>query len=355
MMRRVIEPSVHDLGSDNHRSPEGGILDFADAVLYNRAPLPKSEDVKFVRYYPNGFETLFHVAVVWTFGELRKRKIQQPCIAVLCRSNPFLAKLSTILGDSHVYNDRTFGPLEHDVLWDADLSAASAAVVGSIMEWPHQPERTALPNTLRLITHYYRLKNAEQPSKSAAEKVRRFGDSAAALESAAEPKIKAAKELRQAFHSGMTMTGNPVEDWKLARHVLERIKDLNELYREARMVRLFGARDALATGLAAAWISSGTYGGAASLVKRILDRERLVSSEHDVRGCTLMTIHKSKGKEFDAVVLVEGVYQSAFFDQGRESFPFEKSRRLLRVALTRARSIATIVRPQNAYPLVVES
>jgi DNA helicase-2/ATP-dependent DNA helicase PcrA len=150
------------------------------------------------------------------------------------------------------------------------------------------------------------------------------------------------------------MIGDPVEDWKRARHLLEEIKDLNELFREARMVRLFGARDALATGLAAVWLSSGNYADAASLVKEILDQERLVASDRDPRGCMLMTIHKSKGKEFDAVVLVEGAYQSQFFDRDREKFPFERSRRLFRVAMTRARSMVTIIRPKNAPPLVEE-
>jgi DNA helicase-2/ATP-dependent DNA helicase PcrA len=64
-----------------------------------------------------------------------------------------------------------------------------------------------------------------------------------------------------------------------------------------------------------------------------------------------MNMHKSKGKEFDGVVLVEGAFKSGFFNE-REKPPFEPSRRLLRVGLTRARTLVTIVRPQKARPLV---
>jgi DNA helicase-2/ATP-dependent DNA helicase PcrA len=65
----------------------------------------------------------------------------------------------------------------------------------------------------------------------------------------------------------------------------------------------------------------------------------------------VMSMHKSKGKEFDGVVIVEGVYAGLFFDPGRERPPFERSRRLLRVAITRARINVAIVRQQDVHPL----
>ena len=119
-----------------------------------------------------------------------------------------------------------------------------------------------------------------------------------------------------------------------------------------RLVRLFRATDALASGLADRWLASGGYGGASDLVKRILDQEKLIAADRDPEGCILMNIHKAKGKEFDGVVMVEGAYKSGFFNIGRETPPYEPSRRLLRVGLTRARSLVTLVRPQKALPLV---
>lgn len=100
------------------------------------------------------------------------------------------------------------------------------------------------------------------------------------------------------------------------------------------------------------WIANGDYAGAVDLVKRILDRERLISADRDPQGCVVMTIHKAKGKEFDGVVLVEGSFASQFFDTNRERPPYEKSRRLLRVGITRARHKVTLVRPQGAHRLV---
>jgi DNA helicase-2/ATP-dependent DNA helicase PcrA len=72
-------------------------------------------------------------------------------------------------------------------------------------------------------------------------------------------------------------------------------------------------------------------------------------------GVNLMTLHKSKGKEFDGVVIVEGAYRSKFFDDVHEFPPYEASRRLLRVGITRARRRVVLVRPQGALPLTVAS
>jgi hypothetical protein len=54
------------------------------------------------------------------------------------------------------------------------------------------------------------------------------------------------------------------------------IDALKELYREVRLVRLFRATDALASGLAERRLGLGKYSGASDLVKGILDQEKLM-------------------------------------------------------------------------------
>lgn len=352
ILQETIRPAVFDLGRDNHRSPTAGILQFADAVLHNRAPLPDVPEVKSVGYYNRGFASTVHAAVIWTFSKLRKAGIERPTVAVLCRSNPFVAQLSAILLEPHKYKETTLKPVEHDVLWDADLSAAAAQVVGSVLEWPGKAPGAAARATLLAIAHYYRIKNAESPSQSAADAARRFSEAADAVREGKPPRIKAAKEVLKARENGLAFSGDPVADWRLARRVLQENKALAEVFREARMVRMFRATDALGNGLSTLWLASSNYGGAADLVKRVLDRERLLSADRDPQGCVLMTIHKAKGKEFDGVVLVEGAYASPFYSTSYEKPPYERSRRILRVGITRARKLVTIVRPHNAPALV---
>ena len=351
ILREEINPAVFDLGGDNHRSRLTGILQFADAVLHNRSPLPNPPEVSIMRYRANGFASMVHAGVIWTLSKLGKQGIAQPSVAVVCRSNNFVAQLSAILVEENQFKNQKLPPVEHDVLWDADLSAAAAQVVGSILEWPGKSPETAVHDTLRLIAHFYRIKNAESPSKAASENARKFDEAATAVDDGRKVKIKAARELAGLAVGGFNFVGNPVDDWRKARRVLQDIKALGELFREARMVRLFRATDALGTGLSELWLTAGNYDRAADLVKRILDRERLLAADRDPQGCALMTMHKTKGKEFDGVVLVEGAFASRFFDTNREEPPYQRSRRLLRVAITRARSQVTIISPYGAPAL----
>jgi DNA helicase-2/ATP-dependent DNA helicase PcrA len=293
-----------------------------------------------------------HEAVIWTFSALRKKGIEDPSVAVLSRSNSLISDLSVILSEPHTYNNHQLSIVEHDVVWDAELSAAAAVVVASILEWPTARTQESLARTLRLIASFYKLKNAEEPSNAAAENARKYDEAAVKVSKGEEPRIKAAKALAAAHAAGITLVGEPVSDWKAGHRLLQDIPALNELFREVRLVRLFRATDALASGLGDRWLVSSSYAGASDLVRRILDQERLIAAERDPQGCILMNMHKAKGKEFDAVVLIEGAFKSSFFDERTEQPPFERSRRLLRVGLTRARTLVTVVRPERARALV---
>ena len=347
----TVAPRTFDLGSENHRSPRGGILRFANAVLNNITPLPVVDDVKIVSCWQRAFAPTVHAAVLWTFSKLRSAGVDDPCVAVLARSNPLVADIAAILNEPHVFNGTQLPPIDHSVVWDAELSAAAGAVVASIMEWSDVTADAPVALTLDAVAHFYELKNATSPSKSAADNVRKFRGAAEKVREAGTPRIKAGKDLLAALETGLDFTGDPVADWRRARKLLHDIGALNELFREARMVRLFRATDALGLGLADLWLNTGHYRGAVSLVTNTLEYERLIAADQEPRGCVLMTMHKSKGKEFDGVVIVEGQYSGKFFDPNREGPPFEKTRRLLRVAITRAKKHVTMVRPNRSHSL----
>lgn len=348
-----LGPTVVDLAGDNHRSPNSGILKFADAIL-NNTVLPKPcPEVTQHAYPPRMFYGTTHAGVVWMFSQLAKKGIENPTIAVLCRSNALVSDISTALSQENAYNGRTYKPVAHEVVWDAELSAASAVVLASILEWPTRTPVEAGAATMRAAAVYCRLKNAIKASQTAKAAAAGFAGAAEAVEAGTALRNKYGKEIAAAASIGVKLAGDPVADWRTARTVLAGIPVLADVLQQVRLVRLFRATDALGQGLADMWVHSGTYRGASVLVKKTLDQERLISAELEPQGCLVMNIHKSKGKEFDGVVLVEGQFKSHFFDERSDPAPSPHARRLLRVAITRARSRVAIIRSQGAAPPLV--
>lgn len=340
-----LAPARFSLGQQNHRSPRAGILELADAIL-RRRPLPKVDSVRYVRAPPGGagWESTVHAAIIWLFSELRGLGIQNPSVAILARTNALVSRISALLREERTFQNRPLRPVTHEIVWDAELTAAAGQVVASIMEWSGRVVRDGAARTLDIVAEYFRLKNAERPSKSAASAAVDYAAAAEEVRAGNRVRKKAPRLLATAAEQQAMFTGAPVEDWLTARAVLEPAR-LKEIADASRMLRLFRAGDALAAGLQDMWVRQGDYVGATDWLRRTLERQRLLEAERPVTGAMVMNMHKSKGKEFDGVVLVEAPYHSLMRDRGLAE------RRLLRVAVTRARHRVVFVRPRGADPL----
>lgn len=350
-LRDHLGPAEFDLSGENHRSPDAGILQYANAVMMNR-PFPDTKDVITRAYWANAFDSTVHAGVIWMLSSLRKAGIAHPSVVVLARTNALIGKLSTILGQEHSFNGQTIRPVEHDVLWDADLTAAAALAVASILEWQTHPKEAALGQTFDRIADYFDAKNAANASNTARQTRERYRTAADRARKGEAQRLKSAKTLTASYDSGLVLQGDPTQDWLNARDLLGAGNDLSDLLANAKFVRLFRATDEIGRRLASAWDLHGSYGRAVDLVRRALEVGRLQADQRDPRGCVLMTIHKAKGKEFDGVLLIEGQYQGNFFRDTDTEAQRAAARRLLRVGITRARHQVAIVRPQGAPALV---
>lgn len=348
-LRSGLRPAEYDLGGENHRSPSGGILGYARAVLRNQA-LPETADVKTIAYQPRQFAATVHASVVWMFSQLRKAGVENPSIAVLTRTNSLAAQVSDFLSEPHTYNSQSLRALEHDLVWDSDLTAAAAQVVASILEWPWLVPDAGVAATMDRIADYFELKNAGKRTKSALDKMERYRKAAVRVRQGVVLKTpKDAASLQHARNLGLELIGNPARDWVQARSVIIGA-DFKEIFQNARAVRLFRATDQIGGRLREEWDRSGTYGNATQIVRRALEASIISGEQREPRGCVVMTLHKSKGKEFDGAILVEGQFVAQFFnDKDEKDKPlYQSARRLLMVGITRARHRVVIVRPHGA-------
>jgi DNA helicase-2/ATP-dependent DNA helicase PcrA len=97
------------------------------------------------------------------------------------------------------------------------------------------------------------------------------------------------------------------------------------------------------------WAESGSYRGARVALDAALAQDAWLAGLEDPSGVHLMTVHRSKGKQFDGVILVRrstpigaNQWRSSFIWRD-DNFPYNRSRKILRVAITRARKHVVIL------------
>lgn len=207
-----------------------------------------------------------------------------------------------------------------------------------------------MTDTLSRIADYYRTK-VGSGKKSARSSIASIDRAIVAIKDGRNPRAKTAKFLLDKIEGhDLVFEGDPVQDWQTAREGLRGTTELDEIFRQSRLVRLLRATDALGWGLIESWNGASGYENAADTVKTVLANEVINSNQDDPPAVSIMTMHKSKGKEFDGVVLVEGRYGwDPFLGESIENHAAD--RRLLRVAITRARHVVVIVRPAGALRL----
>jgi DNA helicase-2/ATP-dependent DNA helicase PcrA len=353
--RVALSPTEYDLSADNHRSHAGGILDFANAVLRNSGSLPIASGIYRRRYrYANEYPGVVHKAVADLLNAL-DRQLQRPAnIAVLGTDRFAVSSLSQALSEPGIIEGQTYEAVEHYLHWDAGLAAMSGEVLASLLEWPALPADERASFTLQKMADFYRVKYAASNPRSQAAK-KKYASLEKAIEdirTGKNPRTAAGKKLVLWATADLELSGNPVMDWRRVRATFGAgAKDMAEIVQHARMLRLFRATDSLAWGLSSGW-DGYAYGDAASTVRGVLAADMLESRDEPVPRVSLMNMHKSKGKEFDGVIIGEGMYQGKLLDPTWDAKRLSERRRLLRVAITRARFKVIFVQPRTAHPLV---
>lgn len=349
----ALTPARFDLSASNFRSPGGSILDFGNAVLRNQR-MPEPDQVQTVSYPGRiGAERATQFVLTRVQHDLTTRLGAPPTIAVLATSNGFLAGVSAALSSTAVVGGQALPAIEHDLLWDPQLSAAAGLVIASVLSWPGKDRDTAIITMFAAIADYYRTKIGtlvgRRGEKSARNNLKKVGNAAASYAKSGICASKLGKAVIAAVTAGVRLNGNPVTDWRTATSAFTGSPELDEIAGKARTLPLVKTSNDLSWALHDEW--NGTrYAEPVTAIQQVLAADLLNGLGHEPAGTILMTMHRSKGKEFDAVLIVEGLHRAQLADW-RTSLEEIRRRRLLRVAITRARHNVVFVRPRDAPSL----
>jgi DNA helicase II / ATP-dependent DNA helicase PcrA len=148
-------------------------------------------------------------------------------------------------------------------------------------------------------------------------------------------------------------TGDPAKDWLAVKALMRNCGNpaISSIAGLLDYLVAFNRGRRITSGLSTLWAESGSYRGARAALDSALAQDAMLAGFDDPSGIHLMTVHRSKGKQFDGVIIVRrstpigpNQWRSSFIWRD-DNPPYHRSRKILRVGITRARKQVMILDP----------
>lgn len=356
-IRAALDPFEVDLGSDNGRSPDTEILAFANDILTARPRGKPYKGVAQIGYEPKtvNWNALLRRAIGAAIKAAESCSGARPnTIAVLADTTRNAVKVSNALNAVDAPKGRR---VPHKLHFDEAESLLTARLAAFLLE-PKSParEHDDVATCIELLA------NARRATGTGKAEIANYLLRAQQIRSGKPPKVNIVKAFRAALAAlrSSPFTGDPPADWLTAKRALRESGEaaLQRAARQLDFMVAFQRGHRISAALSAEWLRDGAYTHARAALDSALAQEQILDGAEPPRGVQVMNWHKAKGKQFDAVILLR---QGRFGDGGLESSfiwrsdqpPYSKSRRLVRVAATRARVGLIILNPNwPACPLL---
>lgn len=358
--RETFKPIEVALGAANHRSKGTDIAHFGNDVLTG-----KFRDVPYQGISVLGFaagDNLAFTALVGQTLKARERLIAAKkkgwSIAVLVPTKALTRHVSEAFQNPL----GSMPAIPHTAAIDMEGAILAAEVIAFLL----QPQTDNHFDTfVELLCSYFRGKGGDAPSVTAlkrADSIKKACTKFLAALKANKPPPKASiiNAMRTVYDQAraLTLSGNPDEDWKAVRSLLEAgtCPSLKEVGNDARNIRLLDRGTQLRQALALDWRTYGAYRNALAITQTAFVHEHFASAHKPETGVVVMNMHKAKGKQFDEVIIFERGPRIAnrkivanvdrIVWNNLPSDDLGQARQALRVSITRARLHTTILTPK---------
>jgi DNA helicase-2/ATP-dependent DNA helicase PcrA len=334
----ALKPLRVDLLGQNHRSPNSEIVAFANDILLSTPRGAAYKGVSRVLFRANADQRDAKIRSSIGIALQNAKKAAAPHeienLALLATWNRGVNVISRALT-----GNGTNKIIPHRVMIDEASVLLSSRMIAFLME-PRRAEADALADladALELAASVFKARGGDGNLKQA----QRLAISAKDCRKGKQPRANGVTaKLLGTLGVLRThgFTGEPKRDWIEARRFLREsgANPLQEIAQDAEQLIVFQRGHRIAAGFTELWQTQGHYKGARTALDMALAEDQLLSGGNDLRGIHVMTVHKAKGKEFDAVIIFDDPNSSPLLFN-KEDAPHPKSRKLLRVGITRAR------------------
>lgn len=350
-IREALRPYEVDLGTQNHRSPDSEILTFGNDILTGKARGSAYKGVSTLPYRPEkpppNWNHLLRRALCELFKAIRAQSDKSPdTIAILVSSNRSALKMSNAL---NALGTNVGKPVRHKLLFDEAESLLSARFAAFLLE----PKKLDQLES-HVATSMEMIAATRRATGRGRTEVAKLFEQANKIRNGKIININITVALR-ALISSLSLsgfTGDPAQDWLTVKNALYAANqdELSHVASQLDFLVAFQRGHRISTALSNEWLRDGAYTNARAALDQALVQEQILDGVETPAGLIVMNFHKAKGKQFDGVIIVRearrtgsGV-ESSFLWRG-DTPPYPKSRRVLRVGLTRAKIHALIVDP----------
>lgn len=340
-----LKPLRIDLGSENNRSPDSEIAIFGYDILTGskRGRGYKGISQMDFHHKSENRDLAIRKSVGRVCGIVKKETGQFPSsVALLGSFDRGVVIISNALQGGTK-------PIPHKVMFDEAATLLSSRFLAFLMEPKSaETENEDLAQALELLSPIFRAKGSTGGNKRSKEILLWAVEIRAGKIPSRAALFKQLAFIVKTLRS-VAFCGDPRKDWNQVRGMLREsgVDELLAVDRDLRYLISFNRGKRISSGLASSWQERGNYSSARKIVDTALAQDQLLSGGEDLSGIHVMTMHKSKGKQFDAVIIFRCEHSSPFL-WPNDPAPHRKSRKVLRVAITRAR-IHTMILNQ-AFP-----
>ena len=350
-IREALKPHEIDLGTQNHRSPDSEILAFGNDILTAKPRGAPYKGISLLQYRPEkptpNWNHLLRRALLILFKNIRAQSGKKvETIAILVTNNRSALKMSNAL---NALGTNVGKPVRHKLLFDEAEALLSARFAAFLLE---PKDLSKLESDV--ATSIEMIAAARRATGQSRAEVTKLLEQANKIRSGKALNINIANALRGLISSLALadFSGDPADDWLAIKHALRAVNqaELTRVAAQLDFLVAFRRGHRISSALSSEWLRDGAYTKARAALDQALAQEQILDGVEPPKGLQVMNFHKAKGKQFDGVILVRearrtgaGV-ESSFVWRG-DAPPYSKSRRVLRVGVTRAKEHALILDP----------
>lgn len=359
--QKTFGPTEVDLSTDNHRSTGTEIGIFGDDLLTGKFRQQTYKGIAFEVFDPITNRAM--TKLVATVYKARKRLVDAGLVNWSLVILVPTKKMTRVVSDALRQPPAGMAEVPHLAVIEMEAAILGAEIIAFLIQSVNSPN---IAQFIELICNYYQGKGGAKPTQGAlkeAENIRKAYEELLVCKVAGKAIRKNSILVKMIIVyeevCSVELTGNPDEDWRAVRRILEngactRLKEISD---EVRNLRILYRGTQLRQELSQDWRENGGYLNALMIIRQAFIQDYFSMNAKPESGVIVMNMHKAKGKQFDEVIIFEGW---PIKRRGQKPYNADRivrfnskdhiddqSRQNFRVSVTRGKRQTTILTPRT--------